>query len=70
MANSEAVLSRVDLEKLGYSRFGAVDAIFRECRRREGVVVLPGFSKLLIRVGVDLDVLADHTYGDDRVRPT
>jgi hypothetical protein len=69
IANPESVLSRIDLGKLGYSR-RAVDAIFRECRRREGVIVLPGFSKPMVRVGVYLAVIAECTYGDDRVRPT
>jgi len=69
LANPEAVLRRTDLAKLGYSR-RAVDAIFRECRRREGVIVLPGFSKPMVRVGVFRDVIADCTYGEDRVRPT
>jgi len=65
----DAYLMRTDLRLLGWER-RAVDAIFRECRRREGVVVLPGYSRPSIRVGVYREVIADCTYGDDRVRPT
>jgi hypothetical protein len=45
LANPDAVLSRTDLRDLGYER-RAVDAIFRGC----SVVVLPGYSRPLIRV--------------------
>jgi hypothetical protein len=45
LENPEAVLSRSDLRELGYER-RAVDAIFRSC----SVVVLPGYSRPLIRV--------------------
>jgi hypothetical protein len=69
LENPEAILTRVDLTTLGYSR-RAVDAIVRECRRREGVLLLPGYSKPMVRVGVYSDVIADCTYGEDRVRPT
>jgi hypothetical protein len=65
----DAVLTRMDLAALGYGR-RAVDAIFRECRRREGVLVLPGYTRPMVRVGVYRDVVSDHTYGGDRVRPT
>jgi hypothetical protein len=66
---SEAVLSRTDLAALGWQR-RAVDAIFRECRRREGVVILPGYKRPMIRVSAYRAVIADCTYGEDRVRPT
>jgi 5-methylcytosine-specific restriction endonuclease McrA len=45
LINPDAVLSRTDLRELGYER-RAVDAIFRAC----SVVVLPGYSRPLIRV--------------------
>jgi hypothetical protein len=69
LANPDAVLSRTDLRLLGWER-RAVDAIFRECRRREGVVVLPGYKRPMIRVGAYRAVIADCTYDHDRVRPT
>jgi hypothetical protein len=69
LQNPQAFLSRTDLRRLGLER-RAVDAIFRQCRAREGVVVLPGYSRPMIRVGVYRDVIADCTYSADRVRPT
>jgi hypothetical protein len=65
----EAVLSRTDLALLGWQR-RAVDAIFRECARREGVVILPGYRRPMVRVAVYRDVIAQATYGNDRVWPT
>ena len=69
LENPDAILTRTDLRDLGYER-RAIDAIFRECRRREGVVVLPGYSRPMVHVRVYQEVIADCTYGDDRVRPT
>jgi hypothetical protein len=69
LENPHGFLSRTDLRRLGLER-RAVDAVFRECRSREGVVVLPGYSRPMIRVGVYREVIADYTFGDDRVRPT
>jgi hypothetical protein len=69
LANPDAVLTRPDLRDLGYER-RAVDAIFRACRRREGIIMLPGYSRPMVRAAVFRDVIADCTYGDDRVRPT
>lgn len=60
----DAVLSRVDLRALGHGR-RAVDAIFRACP----VVVLPGYSRPLIRVADYLHVVETNTYCGDRVRP-
>jgi hypothetical protein len=68
LAMPDAVLSRVDLRDLGYPR-RAVDAVFRECP----IVVLPGYSRPVIRVADYLAFLEGHTYCDrcgDRVRPT
>lgn len=69
LENPEGFLSRTDLRLLGLER-RAIDAIFRECRRREGVIVLPGYSRPMVRVGVFQDVIADSTYRDNQVRPT
>jgi hypothetical protein len=58
------VLSRSDLRELGYQR-RAVDAIFRACP----VVVLPGYSRPVIRVSEYLNLIREHTFnGRDRVR--
>jgi hypothetical protein len=64
----EALLSRSDLRELGLER-RAVDAVFRECP----VVVLPGYSRPLVRVSDYLALLEGATYCDrcgDRVRPS
>ena len=57
LANPNAVLSRTDLRELGYER-RAVDAIFRGC----SVVVLPGYSRPLIRVSDYQAFLEQCTY--------
>lgn len=59
----EAVLSRTDLRRLGYER-RAVDAIFRGCP----VIVLPGYTRPMIRVRDFLDLIERSTFRDDRVR--
>jgi hypothetical protein len=64
LGNPDAVLSRTDLRELGYER-RAVDAIFRSCP----VVVLPGYSRPLIRVSDYVAFLEGCTYnGRTRVR--
>jgi hypothetical protein len=64
LASPDAVLSRSDLRELGYER-RAVDAIFRACP----VVVLPGYSRPLIRVSDYASFLERCTYdGRTRVR--
>jgi hypothetical protein len=63
----EALLSRSDLRELGFER-RAVDAVFRECP----VVILPGYSRPLVRVADYLELLERSSYDDrkgDRVRP-
>jgi hypothetical protein len=60
-----AFLSRTDLAQLGLPR-RAVDACFRACP----VVVLPGYSRPLIRVEDYALFIEEHTYRGDRVRPT
>jgi hypothetical protein len=64
LANPDAVLSRSDLRELGYER-RAVDAIFRGC----AIVLLPGYSRPLIRVRDYLAFVEANTYdGRSRVR--
>jgi len=64
LANPEAVLSRSDLRELGYER-RAVDAIFRACP----VVVLPGYSRPLVRVADYLELINQSIHdGRSRVR--
>lgn len=65
----EAFLSRTDLATLGLPR-RAVDAVFRAAARRDGVVVLPGYSRPMLQVSTYRAVLAESTYGLDRVWPT
>jgi hypothetical protein len=65
LANPDAFLSRSDLRSLGLER-RAVDAVFRALP----VVVLPGYSRPLIRAEDYQAFLVEHTYRGDRVRPT
>lgn len=58
-----ALLSRSHLRELGLER-RAVDAVFREL----DVVVLPGYSRPLVRAEDYLRLLERSTYRDDRVR--
>jgi hypothetical protein len=63
----EALLSRGDLAELGLER-RAIDAVFRECP----IVVLPGYSRPLVRVSDYLALLDRATFCDrcgNRVRP-
>jgi len=67
VCDPEAVLTRSDLRDLGWERRG-IDAIFRECL----VILLPGYSRPVIRVADYLALLEGHSYCDrcgDRVRP-
>jgi hypothetical protein len=63
LANPDAFLSRTDLRELGLER-RAVDAIFRALP----VIVLPGYSRPLVRVSDYLQLLEQSTYAGDRVR--
>ena len=63
LGNPAALLSRTDLRELGLER-RAVDAVFRACP----VVVLPGYSRPLIRVSDYLELLVRSTYDGERVR--
>lgn len=59
-----ALLSRSHLRELGLER-RAVDAVFRELP----VVVLPGYSRPLIRAADYAALIERSTYRGDRVRP-
>jgi hypothetical protein len=62
-----ALLLRPDLRELGLPR-KAVDVVFRECP----VIILPGFSRPMVRVEAYKALLEGSTYCDrcgDRVRP-
>jgi hypothetical protein len=58
-----ALLSRSHLRELGLER-RAVDAVFRALP----VVVLPGYSRALVRAEDYLRLVEESTYRDDRVR--
>lgn len=64
LALPEALLTRTHLRELGLER-RAVDAIFRALP----VVELPGYSRPMIRVEDYVQLVHEHTYLDDRVRP-
>lgn len=63
------MLTRTDLRELGYER-RAVDAIFKAATVRGGVVVLPGYTRPMIRVETYQAVIEDATYRGDRVMPS
>jgi hypothetical protein len=63
--NPDAFLTRTDLRDLGLDR-RAVDAVFRAC----SVVVLPGYSRPLIRVRDYSALIEASLFTNDRVRPT
>ena len=58
-----ALLTRTHLRELGLER-RAVDAVFRSLP----VVLLPGYSRPLIRASDYRTLLDSSTYADDRVR--
>jgi len=60
-----ALLTRSHLRGLGLER-RAIDAVFRALP----VVALPGYSRPMIRADQYLALLEQHTYRDDRVRPS
>lgn len=59
----EALLSRTHLRELGLER-RAIDAVFR----RLPVIVLPGYSRPMIRAEALRELLEESTYRGDRVR--
>jgi hypothetical protein len=64
MNRDDAFLSRTDLRDLGLSR-RAIDVVFGHC----AVVMLPGFSRPLIRAADYRAFVEQHTYRGNRVRP-
>jgi hypothetical protein len=62
LGNPNAFLSRTDLRELGLPR-RAVDAIFRACDE----IVLPKYSRPLIRVADYLELIERSRCGRDRV---
>lgn len=62
--NPAALLTRTHLRELGLER-RAVDGVFRALP----IVVLPGYSRPLIRAADYLELIERSTYADDRVRP-
>jgi hypothetical protein len=59
-----ALLTRGDLRELGLER-RAVDAVLRACP----TVALPGYARPLVRAEDYLELVCEHTYRGDRVRP-
>lgn len=59
-----ALLTRTHLRELGLER-RAIDAVFR----RLPVVALPGYSRPLVHAEEYLELIDEHTYRDNRVRP-
>ena len=59
-----ALLTRTHLRELGLER-RAIDAVFRKLP----VVTLPGYSRPMIHVEQYLELIDEHTYRDDRIRP-
>lgn len=64
LARTESVLTRSDLRDLGWERRG-IDAIFGHVP----VIVLPGYTRPVIRTEDYLAFLTQWTYDDKRVRP-
>jgi hypothetical protein len=60
-----ALLTRSHLRDLGLER-RAIDAVFRELP----VVVLPGYSRPLIKRDDFVELRDRYTFADDRVRPS
>jgi hypothetical protein len=60
-----ALLTRSHLRGLGLER-RAIDAVFRALP----VVALPGYSRPMIHADQYLELVEQHTYHDDRVRPS
>lgn len=65
LATPGAFLSRTDLRDLGLER-RAVDAVFRACP----TVVLPGYSRPLVKTADYLALIEASTYRGDRVVPS
>jgi hypothetical protein len=63
LANPDALLTRTHLRELGLER-RAVDAVFRALP----IVVLPGYSRPLVRVRDYLELVERCSYDEGRVR--
>jgi hypothetical protein len=63
LGNEHALLSRTDLRELGLER-RAVDAVFREL----DVIVLPGYSRPLVKVADYLELIERSTHDGTSVR--
>jgi hypothetical protein len=64
LTQGTGLLSRSHLRELGLQR-RAIDAVFRNL----DLVILPGYSRPLIRVEDYLNLIDDCTFGDDVVHP-
>lgn len=64
LATPGSLLTRTHLRELGLER-RAVDAVFRALP----VVVLPGYSRPMVRAEDYLSLIERSSYDDDRVRP-
>lgn len=62
--NPDALLTRTHLRLLGLER-RAIDAVFRALP----VVALPGYTRPMILARDYVDLIAENTFRDDRVRP-
>jgi hypothetical protein len=60
-----ALLTRSHLRELGLER-RAIDAVFRELK----LVLLPGYSRPLIKAADYLQLIERETYGNDVVHPS
>ena len=60
-----ALLTRSHLRELGLER-RAIDAVFRKLP----VVALPGYSRPMVHAKEYVQLIDEHTYRDDRVRPS
>lgn len=60
-----ALLTRTHLRELGLER-RAIDAVFRKLP----IVALPGYARPMIHAEQYLELVEQHTYCDDRVRPS
>jgi hypothetical protein len=63
LAVPDAVLSRTDLQTLGWQR-RAIDQIFRAVP----VIFLPGYTRPFVRVADYLTLIESSTFRGDRVR--
>jgi hypothetical protein len=65
LATPGALLTRSHLRELGLQR-GAIDAVFRALP----LVLLPGYSRPMIKAADYLELIERETYGNDVVHPS